>query len=100
MLTYTDNFISAVLHVIHMKKDITTVRDVDEETLKKFKARAIEEGMKMGKALTEAMEKWLKEKDKTDLDPKQLLRIKPFDWGAGTERTSKEIDEILYGSRK
>jgi len=33
-------------------------------------------------------------------DPHNLLRIKPFDWEKGTEKTSKEIDEILYGNKK
>jgi hypothetical protein len=31
-------------------------------------------------------------------DPRILLKIKPFDWGIGTDKTSMEIDEILYGS--
>ena len=34
------------------------------------------------------------------MNPKNLLKVKPFDWGKGTERTSKEIDEILYGNKK
>lgn len=48
--------------VIHMKKEILTVRDVDEETLSMFKAKAAEHKMKMGKALTEAMQNWLQSK--------------------------------------
>ncbi|MEM3085387.1 MAG: hypothetical protein QXU32_13280 [Nitrososphaerales archaeon] len=83
-----------------MKKEMITVRDVDEEILREFKARATKEKMKMGKALTQAMKRWLREKEKTTVDPKILLRAKPFDWGKGTERTSKEIDKILYGSKK
>ncbi len=30
-------------------------------------------------------------------NPRMLFKIKPFDWGAGTEKTSKEINIILYG---
>ena len=25
-----------------------------------------------------------------------FLELKPFDWGEGTEKSSEEIDEILY----
>jgi len=25
-----------------------------------------------------------------------IFKIKPFDWGKGTEKTSEEIDYILY----
>ncbi|MGB9003807.1 MAG: hypothetical protein WCC52_08385 [Nitrosotalea sp.] len=32
-------------------------------------------------------------------DPLILVKIKPFDWGIGTDKTSMEIDEILYGSK-
>jgi len=83
-----------------MNKEMVTVRDVDEEVLREFRTRAVKEGMKMGKALTQAMKRWLREKEKATVDPKILLRAKPFDWGPGTERTSKEIDEVVYGSKK
>ncbi len=96
----THNFIRSVLHVIHMKKDMITIRDVDEEVLREFRARAVKEKMKMGKAVAQAMKRWLKEKDKAKVNPKALLHAKPFDWGPGTERTSKEIDKTLYGGKK
>ena len=83
-----------------MKKEIVTFRGVDEEVLKKFKAKAIEERMKMGEALTLAMIKWLEEEKKERINPRNLLKLKPFDWGKGTEKTSKEVDEILYGSKR
>ncbi len=83
-----------------MNKEMVTVRDVDEEVLREFRARSVKERMKMGKALTQAMKRWLREKEKVKVNPKILLRAKPFDWGAGSERTSKEIDEVVYGSKK
>ncbi len=92
-------FISFVIHVIHMKKDLITVRDVDEQILRNFRAHAIQKKMRMGEALTDAMKRWVKEVDQKRTDPKILLKIKPFDWGKGTHKTSKEIDKILYGSR-
>ena len=42
----------------------------------------------------------IREKKNTKINTKTLLSAKPFDSGPGSERTSIEIDEILYGSRK
>jgi len=83
-----------------MKKELITIRDVDDQVLRKFKAKTVEERMKMGQALTQAMKRWLREKEKTKVNSRLLLKIKPFDWGPGTEKTSEEIDKILYGSKK
>ncbi|MGI0046900.1 MAG: hypothetical protein ACREBB_06910 [Nitrosotalea sp.] len=82
-----------------MKKDLITVRDVDEQVLRNFRARAIQKKMKMGDAITDAMKRWVKEVDRQGTDSRILLKAKPFDWGQGTHKTSKEIDEILYGSK-
>jgi len=83
-----------------MRKDMIAFRGVDEEILRKFKAKTIEERMKMGEALTLAMKKWVEEEKRKKPNPKYLLKVKPFDWGKGTEKTSMEIDEILYGKKK
>lgn len=95
------NFINNVIHVIHMKKELITVRNVDEDVWRKFKAKTVEERLRTGEALTEAMKKWVKEKEKkeTKPNPRLLLKIKPFKWGKGKKkvRWSEEIDEILYG---
>lgn len=91
--------INSVIHVIHMKKDLITVRDVDELVLRNFRAHAIQKKMKMGEALTDAMKRWVKEVDQKRTDPRILLKVKPSDWGRGTHKTSKEIDKILYGSK-
>jgi len=72
-----------------------TVRGLDEAIFRKFKAKAIGEGMKLGEALTQAMKLWIEQKN---LKPKlSLLDIKPFNWGVGTEKASVEIDQVLYG---
>ena len=72
-----------------------TVRGVDEEVFRRFKARAVEEGMRLGEALTQAMEMWLQQRN---LKPKaRLLDIRPFNWGEGSKRVSVEIDRIIYG---
>ena len=76
------------------------VRDIDEETFRKFRARAIERRLKLGLALTLAMENFLKEEENKVHKKIRSPRLKPFSWGKGTEKTSKEIDEILYGFKK
>ena len=53
-----------------MTKTFIAVRDVDEETFRKFKAMSVEERMKLGVALTIAM-KYLLEKKK---------KRKEFEW--------------------
>ncbi len=88
-----------------MTKKMIAVRDVDEDIFRRFKTAATGENMNIGNALTVAMKQWAeKEKIKAIPNPKNLPRIKgrikPFNWGKGTENTSKEVDEILYGSKK
>ena len=97
MFQILDMLINFVIHVIRMKKNLITVRNVDEQALRNFRAHAIHKKMKMGEALTDAMKRWVKEVDQKRTDPRILLKIKPFDWGSGTHKTSKEIDKILYG---
>ena len=84
-----------------MKKELHAIRGIDDDTYRRFRERALEERLKVGKAVTLAMREWIKkERKKETINPKNLLRIKPFDWGKGTEKTSKEIDKIIYGSKK
>ena len=80
-----------------MKKNMITVRDVNEEVLRKFKAVIAVDKMKMGQALTRAMKDWIRQKERSErIDSTPLFNAKPFDWGRGTGKTSKEIDDILY----
>ncbi len=84
-----------------MTKDLHAIRGIDEETYRKFREKTLEEQIKVGKALTVAMKDWIrKEKKKTLTYPRNLLKVRPFDWGKGTEKTSKEVDEILYGNKR
>jgi len=69
-------------------------RNVDGKVFRRFKAQAVKGGLRLGDALTIAMDKWIEEeKEKED-----LMKLKPMDWGKGTERSSEDIDEILYGA--
>lgn len=87
-----------------MAKTFIGVREVDEEIFKKFRARAIEKKLRLGNAITLAMQKWLEDKKQKDKEKlkgvKELLKVKPFDFGLGNERLSTQIDEILYGSEE
>ncbi len=70
-----------------------TVREVDPDTFREFKAEATKRGITLGVALTLAMEKF-----KTELGGKRKLMLwKPTPWGKGTEHVSEEVDKILYG---
>jgi len=74
-----------------------TIRKLDETVFRRFKARAIEEGMKLGEAVAQAMEMWLKQR--IVRRRASLIDIEPFNWGEGTEKVSVEIDQILYGEK-
>ena len=75
-----------------------TIRDLQETLFRKFKAKAAEENIKLGVALTQAIGVWLKEQKEAKEAPKgKLSNIKITHWGKGTERSSEEIDTILYG---
>jgi len=75
-----------------------TIRDLSEAVFRKFKAKAVEEGMKLGEAITQAMEVWVKQR--TTEPHTGLLQIKTSNWGEGTERASIEVDRVLYGERR
>ncbi|MEM2902241.1 MAG: hypothetical protein QXO32_05870 [Candidatus Bathyarchaeia archaeon] len=72
-----------------------TVRNLDEDIFRRFKAKAVEKGLKLGEALTQAMEAWVKQSSMRPTG--RLSEIKPFNWGEGSEKTSVEVDAILYG---
>ena len=78
------------------------VRDLDEETFRKFRALAIEERMKTSEALTLAMKKWIKEKKatKTKPDSRNLNKLNGIIKTKKKVRWSEEIDEFLYGLEK
>jgi len=76
-----------------MKTQIT-VKEVDETTFQELKSEAIIRKITVGTALTLAIENWLSSLKKTK---GKLSELKPRNWGPGTEYTSEQADEILYG---
>jgi len=83
-----------------MTKTFIAVREVNTEVYRKFRVVALQEKIKVGTALTMAMQGWIVEKNKKvkKKDIRNLLKIKPFDSEPGNERLSEEIDDILYGT--
>ena len=82
-----------------MGKTFIGVRDVDEESFRKFRAKAIEEKMRLGLALTLAMKNLLEEKKKSkqiQFNPKNLMKITGLIKTKEKVKWSEEIDEILY----
>ncbi len=88
-----------------MEKIFIGVREVDKEIFERYKALALARRMKLGAALTLAMKKML---DNSKINHKKenlkkaqaLLKMKPIDFGPGSEHLSEQIDEILYGLKK
>ena len=74
-----------------------TIRDVDDIVFRNFKAEAVRDCTTLGNAVTMAMKLWLEHYKKDKGKRKTLLDLKPFDWGEGTENSSLEVDDILYG---
>ena len=71
-----------------------TIRNISRKIYQEFKAEAARRGLKIGEALTLAMQEFMKSEKKKTLS---ILDFEPFDWGEGTETVSEDIDTILYG---
>lgn len=71
-----------------------TVREVDEETFREFKAEAAKRGISLGTALTLAMEKFRKEVGSKKM---KLSSLQPIHWGLA--HVSENMDDILYGEK-
>ncbi len=84
-----------------MPKTFIAVRDVDEETFRKFRSLSVGEKIKLGDALTGAMKVWIKEKRaKAKPNPRELVKITGIIKTEQKVRWSEEVDEFLYGLRK
>jgi len=71
-----------------------SVKDVRVKTFREFKSEAVRQGKNLGEALTLAMTLWL---EKSPKKPRmRFMDFKARSWGSGTERTSEEIDSLVY----
>lgn len=80
-----------------MTKTLIAVRDVDEQTFRKFRATSIEEDLKLGDAMTKALQEWVEKQKREKKDFTKLLTIKPVKVGTKKLAWSEEIDHTLYG---
>ena len=72
-----------------------TIKNVDKNLFREFKAKAVQNGVTVGKALNSVMRNAILSKNKKKRP--SLLDCKPMDFGKGSERWSEQVDEILYG---
>ena len=80
-----------------VNNDVLVVRNINKQIYKKLKQKAVEEDISVGTALNEAIEYWLNAKtSRKRPNPKNFLKIKPVDFGEGSENLSLNIDEMLY----
>ncbi|MBI5228261.1 hypothetical protein HY988_06740 [Candidatus Micrarchaeota archaeon] len=74
-----------------------TIRNVDEELLRNFKAEAVRENKNFGEATSEAFRLWLEHKNQEIHKKKgKLTDIKPLHFKSGFKDLSKRVDEIVY----
>lgn len=72
-----------------------SIKNVDEDTFRNFKAEAVRERLHLGKAITLALQSWVNHKR---TKPRMnILDIKPLSLGKNTAHLSEEIDKIVYG---
>lgn len=75
-------------------------RDVDIDAFREFKATVAREGMKMGKAVSQALRLFTRQVKQKPKKKMGLLDLKPVDYGPGSENLSERVDEVLYGWKK
>ena len=73
----------------------TTIRNLDQQAYREARARAVLEGRTVGDVVNYALRSYLKRSVPKGNRSLAELRPEPFP----DERVSREIDEIVYGSR-
>ena len=69
-----------------------TVRDLDEKVFRRFKGKAAERGMKMGEAVTRAMQLYIGMDAKRQAKKGDTIRLSELTKG----ESEAEIDALLY----
>lgn len=84
-----------------MEEETLVVRRVDKKISRKFRQKAVERRLRLGKALAAAMYIWIeKEEIKNKVDVKNLKKISGVIKTNNPVKWSEEADEILYGWKK
>jgi plasmid stability protein len=76
-----------------------TIRNLDEQVYREFRARAVRQGRNVGELLNEAMQTYLA---RVAVGPgrSSLRALKPEPFPEGNELLSQEVDAIVYGERR
>jgi len=74
----------------------TSIKNIDEKLFRLIKAEAAKEKEAVGSIVNRAFYEYISRHK--SLGKKKMSEFKPFDGGKGTENTSQEVDEILYGN--
>jgi len=77
----------------------TTVRNLDDQTYRAIRARAVMEGRTVGDLINEAMRGYLA-RTVCQQHTVSLRAWQPEPYPEGNERLSEEIDSIVYGERR
>ena len=72
-------------------------RDVDEAKFRHFKSIVVREGMKTSDALNKAFDLFIAKFGVKQKKSYNLTSLEPEDWGPGSEKSSSEIDKVVYG---
>jgi plasmid stability protein len=77
----------------------TTIRNLDEQIYREFRARAVRQGRNVGELLNEAMQTYL---TRVAVSPgrSSLRALKPEPFPEGNDLLSQEVDAIVYGERR
>ena len=76
-----------------------TIRNIDGDLYRRIKAHAARTGQTVAAVVEQAAEAWLAAAEPARRR-RRLADLEPVDLGPGTERTSEEIDDLLYGASR
>ena len=77
----------------------TTVRNLDEQTYRALRSRAVLEGRTVGDLINEAIRGYLA-RVAVRQHTRSLRALNPEPYPEGNERLSTEIDAVVYGERR
>ena len=75
----------------------TTIRNLDEQTYREARVRAVLEGRTVGDVVNDALRSYLKRT--VPKGKRSLAELRPEPFPKSNEGLSREIDEVVYGSR-
>lgn len=86
-----------LLYMLYNMKEMLVARNVNKEVYRKFKQKASERGLKIGNAISDAMELWIRSGKKDGENFKKIMSLSGVIKMKGKGNWSERVDEILYG---